>query len=97
MGLFGSGCAKKDTSLLDDAGGRKPQDFPEIAADIFQPMDGGIKLAPDELRAGTRGTSGAGATSSSGIGVAREELGFLTCSKMIDSRNHDRRFKDLGP
>ena len=31
MGLFGSGCAKKDTSLLDDAGG-SPRHVPGTAA-----------------------------------------------------------------
>ncbi len=96
MGLFGSGCAKKDTSLLDDAGGRKPEDFPEIAADVFQPMDGGIKLAPDEIKGRNTWNLWCGGNEQFWDRVAREELGLFDLLKMIDSRNHDRRFKDLG-
>ena len=35
---------------MDDAGGRKPEDLPEIADDVFKPMDGGIDLSPDEIK-----------------------------------------------
>ncbi len=44
-----AGCKPKG-SLEDRADGRKPEDFPEIAADVFKPMDGGIALAPDEIK-----------------------------------------------
>ena len=39
-----------NSSLVDDAGGRKPEDLPEIAEDVFKPMDGGIALSPDEIK-----------------------------------------------
>src|ERR1019366_911491 len=63
--LIGAGCTKS-VSLVDDGGGRKPGDFPELAVDVFKPMDGGIALSDDEIKGGTRGTCGAEATSSSG-------------------------------
>ena len=47
--LIGFGC-KSSTSLVDDGGGRSPSDFPELAADVFQPLDGGIALSPDEIK-----------------------------------------------
>src|SRR5260370_41262384 len=34
-------------SLVDDAGGRKPEDLPEIAEDRFKPMDWWIELSTD--------------------------------------------------
>jgi hypothetical protein len=48
--LCSTGWSKPDLSLIDDAGGRKPKDLPEIAEDVFKPMDGGIELAPDEIK-----------------------------------------------
>ena len=44
------GCQPKETSLADRADGRHPEDFPELAIDVFQPMDGGIKLSPEEIK-----------------------------------------------
>ena len=46
--LLAAGCRKppEDEAKL---AGLTPNDFPQITADIFQPMDGGIKLAPDEI------------------------------------------------
>ncbi len=49
--LSNSGCNNNsDLSLADDAGGRKPEDLPEIAEDVFKPMDGGVALSPDEIK-----------------------------------------------
>lgn len=47
--LLGPGCTKQ-VSLIDDGGGRKPEDFPELAVDVFKPMDGGIALSEDEVK-----------------------------------------------
>ena len=48
--LGNTGSKQDSSSLVDDAGGRKPEDFPEIAEDVFQPMDGGINLSPEEIK-----------------------------------------------
>ena len=47
---FHASCKKTAMSLVDDGGGRKPGDFPELAADVFQPMDGGLELNSDEIK-----------------------------------------------
>src|SRR5437870_2886704 len=50
-GLFTTGCrTHSDVPPLDLAEGRKPEDFPELALDVFQPMDGGIKLDANEIK-----------------------------------------------
>jgi hypothetical protein len=43
-----SGCNKEP---IDDAkaAGKTTADFPQITADIFKPMDGGIELTPEEI------------------------------------------------
>jgi hypothetical protein len=46
LGLL-SACSRPNTSVVDDGGGRKPDDFP---ADVFKPLDGGIALSPDEIQ-----------------------------------------------
>ena len=48
LGVAAAGC-KNEGSLADNAEARKPADFPELAEDVFQPMDGGIALTPDEI------------------------------------------------
>ena len=51
MLLVTCGCKTKSPgSLTDDGGGRKPEDFPELADDVFKPLDGGIDLTADEIK-----------------------------------------------
>ncbi len=45
-----TGCQKAETSLVDDGGGRTPEQFPELAVDVFPSMDGGIHLNPDQIK-----------------------------------------------
>jgi len=35
---------------IDDGDHRTPADFPELEVDVFQLMDGGIALEPDEIK-----------------------------------------------
>jgi hypothetical protein len=42
-------CSKKNIVDEAKASGKTAADFPEITADVFAPMDGGIQLAPDEI------------------------------------------------
>ena len=76
-----SGCHRAPTiaSLDDQAEGRKPEDFPELAEDVFQPMDGGIALAADETKGRIRGISGAEETSNFGSGWRGRVLVSSTC------------------
>ena len=47
--LGAAGCRKapEDEAKL---AGLSPNDFPQITADVFKPMDGGIKLPADAIR-----------------------------------------------
>ena len=90
------GCAGPPASLLDDGGGRKPEDFPELAEDVFKPMDGGIPLTSDEIKGRNTWNLWCGGNEQFWDRVAREELGLFDLLKTIDSRNRDRRFQDLG-
>lgn len=85
-----------DSSLVDDGGGRKPADFPEIAADVFKPMDGGIKLDPDEIKGRNTWNLWSGGDEQFWDRVARENLGLFDLLKTLDSRRRDSRFSEMG-
>ena len=87
---------KPPVSLKDDGGGRKPSDFPELAADVFKPMDGGIALTADEIKGRNTWNLWCGGDEQFWDRVAREALGLFDLIKTLDSRNHDKRFKELG-
>ncbi|MEO8428896.1 MAG: hypothetical protein ABI651_17510, partial [Verrucomicrobiota bacterium] len=84
------------TSLVDDAGGRKPEDLPEIAADVFAPMDGGIGLAPDEIKGRNTWNLWCAGDEQFWDRMARESFGLMDLLKTIDSRKRGSRFKELG-
>lgn len=100
IGLATTGCKPKpksaDDSLADDGGGRKPADFPELALDVFQPMDGGIALSQDEIKGRNSWNLWSGGNEQFWDRVARDALGLFDLLKTIDSRNRDKRFKELG-
>jgi hypothetical protein len=80
----------------DDAGGRKPEDFPELAADVFQPMDGGIQLNPDEIKGRNTWNLWCGGTEQFWDRMSRESYGLIDLLKTIDSRQRGTRFQKLG-
>ena len=90
-----AGCKPKG-SLEDPAEGRKPEDFPEIAADVFQPMDGGIALAPDEIKGRNTWNLWCAGDEQFWDRMARESYGLIDLLKTIDSRQRGSRFKELG-
>lgn len=98
IGLAWTGCKPKaaNSSLIDDGGGRKPTDFPELALDVFQPMDGGIALSPDEIKGRNTWNLWCGGNEQFWDRVAREALGLFDLLKTIDSRHRGERFKELG-
>lgn len=100
-GILVASCGKKMAgggghALLDDGGGRKPADFPELALDVFQPMDGGIKLSEDEVKGRNTWNLWCGGNEQFWDRVAREGLGLFDLLKTIDSRRRDERFKEMG-
>jgi hypothetical protein len=92
-----SGCSKNKTvSLVDDGGGRKPEDFPELAADVFKPMDGGIALTDDEIKGRNTWNLWCGGDEQFWERMSRESYGLIDLLKTIDSRDRATRFKEMG-
>lgn len=92
---FTCGCQKKGT-LVDDGGGRKPEDFPELAEDVFQPLDGGIALSPDEIKGRNTWNLWTGGNEQFWDRMSRESFGMMDLLKTIDSRNRANRFQEMG-
>jgi hypothetical protein len=83
-------------SLKDDGGGRTPADFPELAVDVFQPMDGGIQLNADEIKGRNTWNLWCGGNEQFWDRVAKEDLGLFDLLKTIDSRKRSTRFREMG-
>ena len=95
LGAMGFG-SQSNPSLVDDAGGRKPSDFPELAIDVFKPMDGGITLTEDEIKGRNTWNLWCAGNEQFWERMAREGYGLFDLLKTIDSRNRGTRFKDMG-
>jgi hypothetical protein len=48
--LVFASCKKNEPIDEAKAAGKSTADFPQVNADIFKPMDGGIDLSPEEIR-----------------------------------------------
>lgn len=97
--IIGSACKKQESSGKappDTGGGRTVKDFPELALDVFKPMDGGIDLGPDEIKGRNTWNLWCGGNEQFWDRVAKEGLGLFDLLKTIDSRRRDTRFKELG-
>ncbi len=92
-----SGCGKaSSTAVLDDGGGRQPEDFPELATDVFKPMDGGIALSVDEIKGRNTWNLWTGGNEQFWDRMARESFGLMDLLKTIDSRKRAKRFAEMG-
>ncbi len=80
----------------DDAGGRAPGDFPELAAGVFAPMDGGLALTDDEARGRTTWLLWCAGDEQFWDRMARETGGMIDLLKTIDSRRRADRFREMG-
>ncbi len=78
--------------------GLTPKDFPQITADIFQPMDGGIVLTPNEIMGRNTWNLWSGGNERFWDHVARDSFGLMDLLKTLDNRKYPRgeRFKTLG-
>src|SRR5436190_23233981 len=80
------GCKTQPTvSLTDDGGGRKPEDFPELALDVFPKMDGGVQLNADEIKGRNTWNLWTGGDEQFWERMSRESYGLIDLLKMIDS------------
>ena len=95
--LLAPGCHKP---IEDEAklAGLAPTDFPEITADIFQPMDSGIALQPNEIMGRNTWNLWSGGNQHFWDHVAQDSFGLMDLLKMLDNRKYPRgdRFKTLG-
>jgi hypothetical protein len=95
--FLAAGCHKtpEDEAKL---AGLTPNDLPQITADIFKPMDGGMDLAPNEIMGRNAWNLWSGGNQHFWNHVAQDSFGLMDLLKMLDNRKYARgeRFKTLG-
>ena len=98
--IFVAGCWCKEPVVEDEAklAGKKTADFPQITADIFKPMDGGIALEPDEIMGRNAWNLWSAGNEHFWNNVAQDSFGLMDVLKSLDNRKYKRgeRFKILG-
>ncbi len=97
LSLILAGCRKAPEDEAKIAG-LSPKDFPQITADIFQPMDGGVALAPNEIMGRNTWNLWSGGNQHFWNHVAQDSYGLMDLLKTLDNRKYPRgeRFKTLG-
>jgi hypothetical protein len=103
LGAFGCallvvGCAKKTPEDEPKLAGLTTADFPQITADVFKPMDGGIDLPPDAIMGRNAWNLWTGGNQHFWNHVAQDSFGLMDLLKMLDNRKFKRgeRFATLG-
>jgi cytochrome c5 len=93
-----AGCKKNEPIDEAKADGLTTADFPQINADIFKPMDGGIDLSPEEIMGRNTWNLWSGGNQHFWNRAAQDSYGLMDLLKMLDNRKHPRgdRFKILG-
>jgi len=98
MLLAFASCGKNEPIDEAKAAGKTTADFPQITADIFQPMDGGIHLSPEEIMGRNTWNLWSGGNQHFWNQAAQDSFGLMDLLKMLDNRKFPRgeRFKTLG-
>jgi hypothetical protein len=93
-----SSCRKNEPIDEAKAAGKTTADFPQITADIFKPMDGGIDLSPAEIMGRNTWNLWSGGNQHFWNQAAQDSFGLMDLLKMLDNRKFPRseRFKTLG-
>ncbi|PYL56241.1 MAG: hypothetical protein DMF31_13020, partial [Verrucomicrobia bacterium] len=93
-----AGCWKTEPIDEAKAAGKTTADFPQITADIFKPMDGGIDLSPEEIMGRNTWNLWSGGNQHFWNHAAQDSYGLMDLLKMLDNRKFPRgaRFKILG-
>ena len=96
--LVFTGCGKNEPIDEAKADGKTTADFPQITADIFKPMDGGIDLSPAEIMGRNTWNLWSGGNQHFWNQAAQDSFGLMDLLKMLDNRKFPRgeRFKTLG-
>jgi hypothetical protein len=92
------GCEKNEPVDEAKAAGKTTADFPQITADIFKPMDGGIDLSPEEIMGRNTWNLWSAGNQHFWNNAAQDSYGLMDLLKMLDNRKFSRgeRFKTLG-
>src|SRR5262245_18958544 len=92
------GCDRNPVYPPDDAkaAGLTPADFPQVADDVFSRMDGGIRLAPDEVKGRNTWILWTAGNQAFWDRMARESAGIVDLLKTLDSRLRPHRFARMG-
>ena len=96
--LVFASCKKNEPVDEAKAAGKNTADFPQITADIFKPMDGGIDLSPEEIMGRNTWNLWSGGNEHFWNHAAQDSFGLMDLLKMLDNRKFPRgeRFKVLG-
>jgi hypothetical protein len=78
------------------AAGLTAADFPQVAADVFSRMDGGIRLTEDEVKGRNTWILWTAGNQAFWDRMARESAGLVDLLKTLDSRQRPRRFALMG-
>jgi hypothetical protein len=91
-------CQKNQPFDEGKAAGLTTADFPQITADIFKPMDGGIDLSPEEIMGRNTWNLWSAGDQRFWDRAAQDSYGLIDLLKMLDNRKYPRgeRFKILG-
>ena len=91
-------CAHPAEHAADDAraAGLTPADFPEITADVFSKMDGGIRLTEDEIKGRNAWILWTAGNQAFWDRLARESYGLVDLLKTVDTRRRPARFAEMG-
>jgi hypothetical protein len=91
-------CGKQEPVDEAKAAGKRTGDFPQITADIFEPMDGGIELSPEEIMGRNTWNLWSAGNQHFWNRAAQDSYGLIDLLKMLDNRKYPRgeRFKTLG-
>jgi hypothetical protein len=88
VALFG--CTKNEPIDEAKAAGKSTADFPQITADIFKPMDGGIDLSPEEIMGRNTWNLWSGGNQHFWNHAAQDSYGLMDLLKMLDNRRFPR-------
>src|ERR1700745_573650 len=91
-------CEKHEPIDEAKAAGKTTADFPQITADVFKPMDGGIDLSPEEIMGRNAWNLWSGGNEHFWNHAGQDSFGLMDLLKMLDNRKFSRgeRFKVLG-
>ena len=93
--LVFASCKKNEPIDEAKAAGKSTADFPQITADVFKPMDGGIDLSPEEIMGRNAWNLWSGGNEHFWNHVAQDSFGLMDLLKTLDNRKFPRgeRFK----